>query len=94
MKLGTWLLAMCEPLLAKILLSLGFSVVSIVGMEVVVNTVKDQVIAGMSSMPAVWLNFALYLWLGKALGVIFGAIATKLTLWSVQNATSMLGRAP
>lgn len=94
MKLGTWLLAMCEPLLAKILLSLGFSVVSIVGMEVVVGTIKDQVIAGMSSMPAVWLNFALYLWLGKALGVIFGAIATKLTLWSIQNATSMLGRAP
>lgn len=92
MKIGTWLLAMCEPLLAKILMALGFSVVTIVGMEVVVDQLKGDVVAGLSSMPAVWLQFALYLWIGKGIGIIFGALATKLTLWSIQNATSMLGR--
>ncbi len=94
MKIGTWLLAMCEPLLAKILLSLGFSVVSIVGVEAAVTTLKGQVVAGISSMPSVWLEFALYLWIGKGLGIIFGAMATKLMLWGIQNATSLLGKAP
>lgn len=92
MKLGTWLLSMCEPLLAKILMSLGFSVVSIVGVEAVIDTLKAQVVAGMNSMPAVWLEFALYLWIGKGLGIVFGAMATKLMLWSIQSATSLLGR--
>lgn len=94
MKIGMWLMAMCEPLIAKILLGLGFSVVSIVGVEVAVNAIKTQVIANMNSMPAVWLEFALYLWLGKALGILFGAMATKMSLWAIQNATSLLGRSP
>lgn len=94
MKFGTWLLAMMEPLLAKLLLSLGFSVVTIVGMDSVLNTLKAEAIAGISSMPADWLNFALYLWIGKGIGIIFAACTTKLMLWSIQNATSMLGKAP
>lgn len=94
MKLGTWLLSMAEPLLAKVLIALGFSVVSIVGVESVLGTIKAQFVANMASMPAVWLEFALYLWIGKGLGVIFGAMATKLTLWSIQNATSLLGKSP
>ena len=56
MKLGTWLLAMCEPLLAKILLTLGFSVVSIVGVEISINALRDQVVSGLNSMPSVWLD--------------------------------------
>lgn len=92
MKFGTWLLAMCEPLVAKVLMALGFSVVTIVGMEAVVDQLKNEIVTSLSGMPAVWLQFALYLWIGKGIGIIFGAIATKLTLWSIQNATSMLGR--
>lgn len=92
MKLGTWLLAMVEPLMAKILLGLGFSVVSIVGMESVLGALKVSLITSFNSMPAVWVEFALYLWIGKGIGIIFGACTTKLMLWSIQNATSMLGK--
>lgn len=92
MKLGTWLLAMMEPLIAKILLTLGLSVVSIVGMESVLGTLKTSLIASFNGMPAVWVEFALYLWIGKGIGIIFGACTTKLALWSIQNATSVLGK--
>ena len=92
MKLGTWLLSMMQPLLAKILVSLGFSVVSIVGVDSVINALKDQVIAGVNTLSTDTLNFMLYLWIGKGIGIIFGAITTKVMLWSIQNATSMLGR--
>lgn len=94
MKLGTWLLSMAEPLLAKVLLALGFSVVSIVGVEATFSMLRDNFVSSMNAMPADWLNFALYLWMGKGLGIIFGAMATKLMLWSVQNATSLLGKSP
>ncbi len=94
MKLGVWLLSMCEPLLAKVLLSLGFSVVSIVGVEAAINGLKAEIVTSLMGMPSVWLEFALFLWFGKALGIIFGAMTTKLLLWSIGNATSLLGRAP
>ncbi|WP_455240217.1 DUF2523 family protein [Variovorax durovernensis] len=94
MKFGTFLLALAEPILAKILLALGFSVVSIVGVDAAISQVKNLFIANMASLPADMLNLALYLWVGKAVGVIFGAVATKLLLWSIQNATSIIGKAP
>jgi hypothetical protein len=93
MKLGVWLLAMMEPLIAKILIALGFSVVSIVGMDAVLVAMKASFVAQMQTMPAEWLQFALYLWIGKGIGIIFGACTTKLLLWSIQNATSLLGKA-
>jgi hypothetical protein len=94
MKLGTWLLSMMQPLLAKILLSLGFSVVSIAGMDALLSTLKAAFVSNINAMPSVWLEFALYLWIGKGIGIIFGALTTKLMLWSIQNATSMLGKNP
>ena len=83
-----------QPLIAKILVTLGFGVVSIVGMDAVLNGLKTTLIANINSMPVVWLDFALYLWIGKGIGIIFGACSTKLMLWSIQSATSILGKNP
>lgn len=94
MKLGTWLLSLVSPFLAKILLSLGFSVVTIVGLEAALNGMKAQFVATMGSMQADMLNIVLYLWIGKAFGVIFGACTAKLTMWAIQNATSIIGKNP
>lgn len=94
MKLATWLLAMMEPLIARILVSLGFSVVTVVGMQAVVGQLKQSIISGMSSMPADLLNFALFAGVGTGLGIIFGAITTRLILWQAQQATQILGRNP
>jgi hypothetical protein len=91
-KVGTWLLSLVEPFLAKALIALGFSVVSIVGMDSVLAGIKAQFVSEINAMPSVWLDFALYLYIGKGLGIIFGACATKLTLWSIGNSTKILGR--
>ncbi|MFT3717220.1 DUF2523 domain-containing protein [Pseudorhodoferax sp.] len=92
MKIGTWLLSLIEPMLAKVLVSLGFGVVSIIGVDAALNTLKSQLVAQINSMPGDWLAFALYLWIGKGLGIILGACATKLMLWSAQHATSIMSR--
>lgn len=94
MKIGVFLLALVEPLIAKILLALGFSLVSIVGVEAVVGQLKTALTASMMGLPADMLQFALLLGIGKAIGIIFGAVTTKLMLWSIQNATQMLGKNP
>jgi hypothetical protein len=91
MKFGTFLIGLVEPILAKLLIALGFSVVSIVGVDAALNTVKGMIVSNLSGLGGI-IDFALYLWLGKALGVIFGACATKLMLWNIQNATKILGK--
>lgn len=94
MKFGTFLLALVEPLAAKLMLAMGFSIVSIVGVEAVVGQVKNMLIANVNSMPVDMLNFALFVGIGQALGLIFGAVTTKLTLWAITNATQFLGKNP
>ncbi len=91
MKLGTWLLAMVEPMLAKILISLGFAVISIIGMEVVIGQVRDMLADGINGMPPMLLNVFLLAGGGKALGIIMGAVATRVLLWQATSATKLLG---
>ena len=93
MKLGTFLLSLVEPIIGRILVALGFSVVSIVGVDAAINQVKSLVISNIGGMGAI-MDFAMYIWIGKGLGIIFGAIATKLMLWQIQNATKIIGRNP
>lgn len=92
MKFGTFLLAMVQPLLAKILLSLGFSVVSIVGMQTVIGQFKQSIVTSANSMPVDMLNLVLFSGIGTGIGIIFGACTTKLLLWQIQSATSILGK--
>lgn len=91
MKFGIFLLAMMEPLIAKILMALGFSVVSIVGMEGIITQLKSSFVADMQAMPADMLAVFQLAGGGLALGMIFGAMATKLTLWGIQQSTRLLG---
>lgn len=94
MKLGTWLLAMMQPLIGRILAALGFSVVTITGFELVIDQLKNMVRDGINTLPADMLNLFLYAGGGQGLGMILGAITTKLLLWQVQRATQILGRNP
>ncbi len=93
-KIGTWLLSMMQPLIARILASLGFSVVTITGFELAVGQLKDAVKAGINTLPGDTLNLFLYAGGGYGLGMILGAITTKLLLWQVQSAVQILGRNP
>lgn len=92
MKFGTWLMALVEPLIGRILVSLGFSVITITGMQAVFDQVKSQVISGVQSLPAATLNLFLYAGGGVGLSIILGACATKLTLWQISSSTKILGR--
>lgn len=94
MKLGTWILSLAQPLIAKILLSLGFAVVTIVGMEAIFTQLKSKLATNFGMLPVDTLNVFQLAGGGTALGIIFGALTTKLMLWKIQSATKILGVNP
>lgn len=91
MKIGTWILSLVSPLIARALTALGFSVVTITGMEVLLTQVRQAVVTGIGGLPADTLNLFLLAGGGQALGIMFGAFATKLALWQISNATKIVG---
>lgn len=94
MKIGTWLLALLQPGIARILAALGFSVVTMAGFELAVSTVKTMMINQVNSLPADMLGLFLFAGGGRALGMVFGAIAVRVLMWQIQNATKILGVNP
>lgn len=94
MGFGTFLLSLVTPLIGRILFSLGFSVVTIAGMTAVVSRVRDMFITQVNSMPADMLNLFLFAGGGVGFGMIMGAITTRITIWTIQNGTKILGKNP
>lgn len=94
MTIATFLLSMVSPLLGRILASLGFSVVTITGFNLVVDQLRDAVVSSTNALPAVALNLFLIAGGGVAMGIVFGAIATRLLLWQISKSTRILGVNP
>jgi hypothetical protein len=94
MKIGTWLLSLVQPMLGKVLASLGFSVVSILGMQAIFSQLRQSLTVGFMGINPDMLNVFLLAGGGEGLGIIVGAMATKLMLWQAQNAAKILGTAP
>lgn len=94
MNLGVWIVSLVQPLLSRILVALGFSVVSIVGMDAIFTQLKAKLTANFLALPVDMLNVFLLAGGGVGLGIIFGAMTTKLILWKIQQGTKILGVNP
>jgi len=91
MPLGAWLITLAGSITAKVLITLGFSVVSIVGVGAALTQLRDLFVQHASAIPAAGLNLALLGGAGEGIGIIFGACATRLVLWQAANAKRILG---
>lgn len=89
--LGIWLAGMMQPLVARVLVALGFSVVSIIGVDTALNQIKQMLISQLSMVAASGLQMALLAGVGTALGLIFGAISFRVALWQAENSMKILG---
>lgn len=94
MKLGTFILSLLEPALGRIFVALGLSVVSITGMQAIFDQLRSNLVSGVSSLPSDALQMFLIAGGAEGLGIILGAITTRLMLWQVQKSTQFLGKAP
>lgn len=94
MKLGTWLFALLQPALGRILTALGMSVVTITGMDAMLTQFRTSLTSGFAGLNSDILNIFLLAGGGQACGIIVGAITTRVILWQVQNAVKILGVNP
>lgn len=94
MNLAAWLAAMVRPLLAKVLVSLGFSVVTITGFNLVLGELRDMFVQSTNALGADVLNLFLISGGGTAAGIIFGAISVRVALFQIQQSTKILGVNP
>lgn len=94
MKIGTWLLSLAQPFIAKILLTLGLSVVTITGFDAAINQVKGQLVDSVNALPVDMLNVFLLAGGGQGIGIIVAAVAVKVMLWQISSATKILGVNP
>jgi hypothetical protein len=91
MNFAAFLASMTRPLVAKVLMALGFSVVTITGVTASVDTLQNLFMTHMGAVPTAGLQLALLGGAGEGFGLIMGAIATRLALWQIQNGTKILG---
>lgn len=94
MKIATFIMSLVQPLIARILTALGFSVVSVVGVTESIGAIKNELTSSVNALPADLLGVFLLGGGGIGLGMILGAIAFRLALWQIQSATKILGVNP
>lgn len=91
MPLAAFLLALVGPLVGRVLLALGLSVLTIGGMEMVVSELRQAIIQASNSLAADVLALFLISGGGSALGIIMGAINLRVALWVATRATRLVG---
>lgn len=94
MKLGTFLMALVEPMIGRILVTLGLSIVTVTGFQQVVNILQDQLIARVNALPVTTLQVFLIGGGGVGISMIVSAIAVRVMMWQVMNAKKILGANP
>lgn len=88
------LMAMVSPLIARIMVTLGLSMVTFVGMDLVMDQVIATAQNAWGGLPAGILQLAGLAGVGQALSIIFGAIMTRVLIWNLSKTTRMLGANP
>lgn len=64
----------------RVLLSLGFGFVTYEGFNVGIGWLHDQIVANFASMPTDALNFLAWLWVDKAIGLLFSAYSAAVLI--------------
>ena len=74
------LAAAMASLIGRAIIALGFGFVTYKGIDVALGMLKDAVISGVQGLPADALGLVGYLWLDKALTVVFSAVVVALSM--------------
>lgn len=78
------LVSIVGSVVGRVLLALGLSYVTFKGFDIGVEWLLSQIKSGVGSMPAEIVDFLAFLWIDKAIGVMFSC-------WSACMAVKMIG---
>lgn len=91
MSLAAFLLAIAASLVGRVLFALGFSVVTVVGVEAAIGQMKFFFMQAVMSLPGDILSLFLLSGGGVAMNAILGAITFRLSYWGITKTTRILG---
>jgi hypothetical protein len=74
------LLTVASSMVGRVLLALGMSYVTYKGFDVGITWLLDRIKENMSSMPADMVSFLGWLWVDKAISMVFSAYSVALAL--------------
>lgn len=74
------LLTICGSMVGRVLLALGLSYATYTGFDVSINWLLSQVKTNFSSMPTEILNFLAWLWVDKAISMLFSAYSAAMVI--------------
>lgn len=79
------------PMVARVLLALGFSVVTITGVTLAWSTVKTQIISNLSAQSGAYVQLAGLGGVWIALGAIIGAMSFAVAFWALTASVRIIG---
>ena len=85
------LLAIVSGVVARVLLSIGFAVVTVKGVDVAIDTVINMLKTAESSLPSDVHNLFLMAGGGYCLNMICAAISFRLSYWALTKSVRVLG---
>lgn len=77
------LAAAMGSLVGRVLIALGVGFVTYKGIDLGIGVLKTTAINGLQGMPSDAVNLAGYLWLDKAISVIFSSVVVALSMRTV-----------
>jgi hypothetical protein len=89
--LAPLLLGLVGSLVGRVLASLGFSVITIAGVEIAIGQLKSFVVAGALALSPNILQIFLLGGGGVSLNIIFAAISFRLAYWAITKSVRVLG---
>lgn len=81
------------PMFARVLLALGFSVVTITGVALAWGTLKGQIISNLSAQAGAYVQLAGLGGVWVALGAIIGAMSFAVAYWGLTASVRIIGSA-
>lgn len=94
MSFATLLLSLVQPIVARVFVALGLSLVTYVGMDAVMSQALSYAQSAWGGLPAGILQLAGLAGVGQALSIIFGAILTRVLIWNISKASRILSANP
>ena len=71
------------PIAGRVLFSLGIAFVTYKGFDVVVGWILDEIKSSFTGMPTQVLSFLAYMWVDKAIGMVFSAYTAAIAIKAV-----------
>jgi len=93
MNFAAFLASMAAPLVARVLMALGMSVITVTGVTLAIDQLKDLVIGNLGDVPVSILQLGGLLGAWQGLGMVFGAITFSVTLRGLTSLSGWIGKA-